>query len=122
MQKIEEINSKLAESGYFSNNKINTALFVMMTQNKPLLIEGHPGVGKTALAKAVADAYGYDFIRVQMYEGLTSDKLLYDYDYQKQLLTIEMIKPALEKALTGKDIAGAAEDVRSEVANFYGRD
>ena len=73
----------------------------------PLLIEGAPGVGKSSLATATAKMLGLPLIRVQFFEGLTYDKILYDYDYQKQLLTIEAIKSSLEDNLKGKSIQEA---------------
>ena len=118
---INELKNKLKEVGYCSNEEIDYAVAIAMLTDRPLLIEGAPGVGKTSLAKAVADALGLEFIRVQMYDGLTDDKILYDYDYQKQLLTLEAIKPVLEKEY--KDMK--VNDIIHHVANkldFYGKD
>lgn len=68
----------------------------------PLLVEGDPGVGKTSLAYATADMLGLELLRVQFYDGLTYDKILYDYDYQKQLLSIQAIQGALTDAFPEK--------------------
>lgn len=68
-----------------ATNDIVFAAAGAINEQIPLLIEGAPGAGKTALAKATADILGAKLIRVQFYEGLTADKILYDYDY---LLTI----------------------------------
>lgn len=116
-----EIDNRLREAGYCSNKKIDYALYVSLLTNRPLLVEGAPGVGKTYLAESVAKALGRKFIRVQMYDGLTDDKILYDYNYQKQLLSIEAIRPVLEKEMEGKNIKEALDCVSHE-ASFYGKD
>lgn len=82
------LHEKLQSVGYFSNDQIDSALNISIALQKPLLIEGDPGVGKSSLASATAKALGLDFIRVQLYDGLTDDKIMYDYDYQKQLLVL----------------------------------
>ncbi len=117
---IQAIHDLLGKNGYYSNKKIEMALYIALAQNKPLLVEGAPGVGKTALAKALAKALKCDFVRAQMYEGLTKDSLVYDYNYQKQLLTIELVRPALGKAMRDKDMKSALELADSELSNFYG--
>lgn len=121
MSYVSKISKKLEENGYCSNAEINCALEMAECLQKPLLIEGVPGVGKTALPVAIAKAKGIPLIRLQMYEGLTDDKILYDYDYQKQLLTLEAIKPVLEKELKDKDIKDAVQFM-SQQTEFYGPD
>lgn len=118
---LRSIETTLQKAGYCSNKKIDCALYASILCGRPLLIEGDPGVGKTALAKAFADGIGAEFIRVQMYEGLTVDQVLYDYDYQKQLLTLEAIRPKLDEAY--KDLS-LSEAISSAVKSmdFYGED
>ena len=82
-----EIGNKLRENGYLSNSYINFAVMSAIN-GVPLLVEGDPGVGKTSLAYAIAKMLDLELLRVQFYDGLSYDKILYDYDYQKQLLTI----------------------------------
>ena len=82
-----EIGNKLRENGYLSNSYINFAVMSAIN-GVPLLVEGDPGVGKTSLAYATAKMLDLELLRVQFYDGLSYDKILYDYDYQKQLLTI----------------------------------
>lgn len=117
---ISEINKGLSEAGYLSNAEINYAVSACINQNIPLIIEGDPGVGKTALSKAVAKMTGLDFLRVQFYEGLTQDKILYDFDYQKQLLTLTAIKDAINEQIRGKSLQESL-NVMQDV-NFYSED
>lgn len=117
----EEIHSSLKNVGYCSNEDIDWAICISLITEKPLLIEGAPGVGKTSLAKALAKAMGLPLIRMQMYDGLTDDKVLYDYDYQKQLLTLEAVKPALEKEFAGMEVNEIIQHTASKL-DFYGRD
>ena len=115
-----QIHEKLESAGYCSNDEIDYTLFTALQLHKPILLEGDPGVGKTALAEATAKALGLPLIRCQMYDGLTDDKLLYDYDYQRQLLTLEAIKPALEQSYAGMN---EINDIIRAVAgniDFYG--
>ena len=91
--------NKLKETGYIPTDDICYAVFGMLALNKPLLVEGAPGVGKTSLAKALAEVMGLPMLRLQMYDGLTKDEVLYDYDYQRQLLTLEAVKPKLNEEI-----------------------
>ena len=98
---LSEIHEALQQHGYISNPYIDFAVSGAMS-GTPLLVEGDPGVGKTSLAYATADMLGLELLRVQFYDGLTYDKILYDYDYQKQLLSIQAIQGALTDAFSGK--------------------
>jgi len=81
---------KLFEScKYYTNLETATAVYVAMNLRKPVLVEGEPGVGKTELAKVVAEVLGAKLIRLQCYEGLDESKALYEWNYQKQLLRIQ---------------------------------
>lgn len=121
MSKVKELEEKLANVGYKSNKEINYALLMALTCEKPLLIEGDPGVGKTALAQATADVLGLPLIRLQMYDELTDDRVMYDYDYQKQLLVLEAIKPALNREFEGLSINDTIHKAASEL-DFYGKE
>ena len=115
------IKDKLNKVNYATTKDIEYAVDISISLDKPLLIEGSPGVGKSSLAKAVADALGLPFIRVQLYDGLTDDKILFDYNYQKQLLTLEAVKPFIEEKYKGQELQNVIKGVSSEL-DFYGKD
>ena len=76
-------------AGYLADDAIATTVFLADRLGKPLLVEGPAGVGKTELAKAVAEATGSELIRLQCYEGLDEARALYEWNYKKQLLRIQ---------------------------------
>ena len=117
---ITEIQKGLENAGYIASKEIAIAVAGAINQHVPVLIEGAPGVGKTSLAKAVADMTELPLRRVQFYEGLTYDKILYDYDYQKQLLTIEAMRSALDQQMKKKSLTEARE-IASDI-DFYGEE
>ena len=87
---IEELKRKLDEARYIYDDTLVTVLYVALRLNRPLLIEGAAGVGKTEIAKVMADALGRELVRMQCYEGLDESKSLYEWNYQKQLLSIQV--------------------------------
>lgn len=93
----EELKSKMDENNYVYDETMATVLFVALTLGRPLLIEGAAGVGKTEVAKVMANALGRDLVRLQCYEGLDESKALYEWNYQKQLLSIQVNMNAEDK-------------------------
>ncbi|MDY0281225.1 MAG: MoxR family ATPase, partial [Salinivirgaceae bacterium] len=91
-ENVADTDKKLRKVGYISSQEIATVVFLAGATQKPVLVEGPAGVGKTELAKAVAKALGRDLIRLQCYEGLDESKALYDWEYSKQLLYTQMLK------------------------------
>ncbi|MEJ6671405.1 MAG: MoxR family ATPase [Pseudomonadales bacterium] len=98
---IEAIHSGLAGLNYISNKQIATAVFLAYHLDKPVLIEGPPGVGKTELAKSVANMLDITCIRLQCYEGLDESKAIYEWKYGKQLLYTQVLKETLGEILDG---------------------
>lgn len=86
----KELIPKLDELGYVANEELATVVFLMLKLNKPLLIEGNPGVGKTEVANVLAALFKTNLIRLQCYEGLDVHSAMYEWNYQKQLLAIKL--------------------------------
>ncbi|HJR89681.1 MAG TPA: MoxR family ATPase [Aeromicrobium sp.] len=85
---VDDVKAQLAAAGYLASDAIATTVYLASELGKPLLIEGPAGVGKTALAEAVADAQKADLIRLQCYEGVDEARALYEWNHAKQLLRI----------------------------------
>ncbi|MEY8040853.1 MoxR family ATPase [Saccharopolyspora cebuensis] len=100
-----EVAKALDGTGYLPDDGIATAAFLAMRMRRPLLCEGEPGTGKTALAQALAGALGVELIRLQCHEGIDAAQALYDWDFPRQLLHLR----TLEAASTGGLDADAAE-------------
>ena len=94
----EQISDRLASVGYVADRDIAMALWLMDYLERPLLLEGEAGVGKTEVAKALAAVHGAELIRLQCYEGLDQNAALYEWNYQRQLLAIKAHEGAGEKA------------------------
>ena len=88
--KLNELKQKMDEAHYIYDDTLATVLAVALQLGRPLLIEGAAGVGKTEIAKVMASALDRDLVRLQCYEGLDESKALYEWNYQKQLLSIQV--------------------------------
>ena len=87
---LEQLKAKMDECHYVYDETMATVLAVALALGRPLLIEGAAGVGKTEIAKVMAAALDRDLVRLQCYEGLDESKALYEWNYQKQLLSIQV--------------------------------
>jgi len=85
---VGDVEKRLSEAGYLPDAQISTTVFLADRLGKPLLVEGPAGVGKTELARAVADATGAGLVRLQCYEGIDEARALYEWNHAKQLLRI----------------------------------
>ncbi len=90
---LEAVGDLLASQNYIADDYVAMSVFLAMQLNKPLLIEGPAGVGKTEIAKVMAQALGTNLIRLQCYEGLDSNHAIYEWNYQHQLLYLKIAQP-----------------------------
>jgi MoxR-like ATPase len=110
----------LRSGGYIADEAIATAVFLALRMEKPILIEGPPGVGKTGLAKTLSQVMDFPLVRLQCYEGIDEGKALYDWEYGKQLLYTQMLRTQLDNQLCGStDLRDAVERLASEESLFF---
>ncbi|MBO5323408.1 MAG: MoxR family ATPase [Oscillospiraceae bacterium] len=95
---LQTLKLKMDQAHYIYDETLATVLYVALKLGRPLLIEGAAGVGKTEIAKVMAAALDRDLVRLQCYEGLDESKALYEWNYQKQLLSIQINKDDSDKA------------------------
>jgi MoxR-like ATPase len=95
------VQKKLQDQGYICGRNIATVVYLASKLQKPVLVEGPAGVGKTELAKVTSQALGLPLIRLQCYEGLDESKALYEWEYSKQLLYTQMLRDMLSEVLKG---------------------
>ena len=103
-EEIRTIQALMEEESYVTDRGVATAVYLATTLNKPLLVEGHPGVGKTDIAKTLARALDADLIRLQCYEGLDATTALYEWNYPKQLLRIKL-EEGSDRTLAEKEVS-----------------
>ena len=101
---LNELKRKMDETGYVYDDTLATVLAVALKLGRPLLIEGAAGVGKTEIAKVMAHALDRELVRMQCYEGLDESKALYEWNYQKQLLAIQVDMGRTDTAELTKDL------------------
>lgn len=98
---IAEMEAELARADYIASRRIATTAYLAFNLQKPILVEGPAGVGKTEMAKAMADVLEVPLIRMQCYEGLDESKALYEWKYGKQLLYTQLLKDKLSEVMQG---------------------
>ena len=119
-QSIEDVRERLAGESYVSDKRLATVVFLATRLNKPVLVEGPAGVGKTELAKSLAGAAGSELIRLQCYEGLDEAKALYEWEYGKQMLYTQVLREKIGEVLQPtKDLREAVETLRGQEDVFF---
>jgi MoxR-like ATPase len=114
---VDHVGAMLESADYICSKTIATVVFLAQATQKPVLVEGPAGVGKTELSKAVARSLERELIRLQCYEGLDESKALYEWEYAKQLLYTQMVKEKIDDVVSGAhnlpeavDLIAAQED------------
>ena len=107
---VDEVVRRCHEQGYVADSRIATAVFLADHLEKPILVEGPAGVGKTELAKVLAACLGTELLRLQCYEGLDEAKALYEWEYPKQLLYTQILRDKIGEIVTGSGTLAEAVD------------
>jgi MoxR-like ATPase len=110
IKSIDEVDAGLASAGYIASARISTAIYIAHHLQKPILVEGPAGVGKTELAKSVSSWLKLPLIRMQCYEGLDESKALYEWKYGKQLLYTQILRDKVGSLIDDADSLGTALD------------
>src|SRR5688500_3462154 len=103
---VDELQASLGEHAYLADRGLATAIFLSLSLDKPLLLEGEAGVGKTEVAKVLSTLLGRRLIRLQCYEGIDASQALYEWNYSRQLIAV--------RAMGGADAAAHVQDLVGE--------
>src|SRR5919112_1994717 len=91
-QSARDVADRLGETGYLSDESLATVTYLALRMERPLLLEGEPGTGKTALAEAIAQSLELPLVRLQCYEGIDATQALYDWDFPRQILHLRALE------------------------------
>ncbi|MBW2427848.1 MAG: MoxR family ATPase [Deltaproteobacteria bacterium] len=117
---VEHVKTELQKADYICSQTIATVVFLSQATQKPVLVEGPAGVGKTELSKAVARSLERRLIRLQCYEGLDEAKALYEWEYAKQLLYTQMMKGKIDDVIRGANsLSDAVDRIASQEDAFF---
>ncbi|MFE6645219.1 AAA family ATPase [Nocardioides sp. NPDC057772] len=117
---VEDTRAQLATCGYLADDRLATTVFLQTRLEKPVLLEGPAGVGKTQLAESLATATGRRLIRLQCYEGQDETKALYEWDYGKQLLYTQILREKIGQVVEdAADLNEAVERIAKQDSVFF---
>ena len=117
---VDHVAALLESADYICSKTIATVVFLAQATQKPVLVEGPAGVGKTELSKAVARSLERELIRLQCYEGLDESKALYEWEYAKQLLYTQMVKEKIDDVVSGAhNLPEAVDRIAAQEDAFF---
>src|SRR5688572_15775271 len=108
-ESASDVAARLATTGYLCDDDLATVAFLALRMQRPLLLEGEPGTGKTALAEALAEALDLPLVRLQCYEGIDATQALYDWDFPRQILHLRALEAAGGSARSDRESVEEAE-------------
>jgi MoxR-like ATPase len=118
----EHLSKQLARAGYLADDRLALVAYLALALEKPLLVEGPAGVGKTDLARALSEGMSRDLVRLQCYEGLDEAKALYEWDYAKQMLYTQLLRDSVASQTVGtSSLADAADRLAGADAAFFSK-
>src|SRR6476659_4605311 len=112
-ESTQEVAAQLGATGYLCDDLLATVTWLALAMQRPLLLEGEPGTGKTALAEALADALDLPLVRLQCYEGIDATQALYDWDFPRQILHLRALE-AVAGAAGSTDVEEAEKSLYDE--------
>jgi MoxR-like ATPase len=116
----DELARVLEKTGYLADSRTVLSAWLALELDRPLMLEGPAGVGKTDLARALAQGLGRDLVRLQCYEGLDEAKALYEWDYAKQILYTQLLRDAVGKEIgEASSLADAADRIAASGDTFF---
>jgi MoxR-like ATPase len=117
---VLDVMQRFEEHGYLADHKLATTVFLQTRLDKPVLLEGPAGVGKTQLALSLAQVTGRKLLRLQCYEGQDETKALYEWDYGKQLLYTQILRSTIDEVVAGaKNINDAVDKIGAQESVFF---
>ena len=117
-----ELGRQLARAGYLASDELALVAWLALALERPLLVEGPAGVGKTDLARALSEALSRELVRLQCYEGLDEARALYEWDYAKQMLYTQLLRESVSAQTAGAEtLTEAADRVAGADAAFFSR-
>jgi MoxR-like ATPase len=117
---VDDVVAGLGTQSYICDKNVATVVYLGVTLQKPILVEGPAGVGKTELGKVLAGALGLELVRLQCYEGLDEAKALYEWEYAKQLLYTQILKDKISEVLQGtQTLQQAVECIANQDGVFF---